>query len=60
MHERLDLCTKRSNKTSYLDINNGHYRTNQAFIVEVGFLRVHSDEDCQREGNIYNVISDFC
>ena len=47
IHERLDLCTKRANKSSYLDINNGHYRT--AFIVELGFLGVHSDEDRQRE-----------
>ena len=44
-HQRLDRCTKRTNKSSYLDINNGHYRTNQAFIVKLGFLGVHSDED---------------
>ena len=36
------------NKSSYLDMNIGHYRTNQAFIVELGFLGVHSDEDHQR------------
>ena len=48
LDERLDLCTERANKSSYLDINNGHYRTNKAFIVELGFLGVHSDEDRQR------------
>jgi hypothetical protein len=48
LQERLDLCTKRANKSSYLDINKGHYRTNQAFIVELGILGVHSDEDRQR------------
>ena len=58
LHESLDLCTKRANKSTYLDINNGHYRTNQAFTVELGFLGVHSDEDRQR--NIYTVISDIC
>ena len=31
----------------------------QTFIVELGFLGVHSDEDHQREVNIYNAISDF-
>ena len=49
LHERFDLCTKCANKSSYLNINNGHYRTNQTFIVELGFLGVHSDEDRQRE-----------
>jgi hypothetical protein len=48
-HERaLDLFTKRPNKRRYLDINDGHYRTNQTFMVELGFLGVHSDEDHQR------------
>ena len=28
----------------YLDINYGLYRTNQTFIVELGFLGVRSDE----------------
>ena len=45
---RLDLFTKRANKSSYLDINDGHYRTKQTFIVELGFLGVHSDEDHQK------------
>jgi hypothetical protein len=40
-----DLITKRANKISYLDINDGHYRRKQIFIVELG---VHSDEDHQR------------
>jgi hypothetical protein len=31
-----------------LDINYGHYRTKQTFIVELGFPGVHSDEDHQR------------
>jgi hypothetical protein len=44
----LDLFTKRANKSSSLDINDGHYRTNQTFNVELGFLGVHSDEDHQR------------
>ena len=48
LHERLDLCTKRANKSSNLDINTGHYGTNQAFIVELGFLGMHSDDDHQR------------
>ena len=48
LYERLDMCTKSPNKSSYLDINNGHYRTNQTFIVELGFLGVHSDEDHQK------------
>ena len=48
LHESLDLCNKRANKSSYLDLNNGHYRTKQTFIVELGFLGVHSDEDHQR------------
>ena len=30
---------------------------NQAFIVELGFLGLHSDEDHQRQGNIYNMVS---
>ena len=50
---RLNAQTKRR----YLDINDGLYRT---FIVELGFLGVHSDEDHQRKVNIYNAISDFC
>ena len=33
--------------------------TKQTFIVELGFLRVHSDKDHQRLVNIYNTISDF-
>ena len=44
----LDLFTKRPNKRRYLDITDGHYRTNQTFMVELGFLGVHSDEDNQR------------
>ena len=36
---------KARTKRRYLDINDGHYRTNQTFIVELGFLGVHSDED---------------
>ena len=47
-------------KRRYLDINYGHYRTKQTFIVELRFLGVHSDEDKQRKVNIYNAISDFC
>ena len=50
-----ELTTRRN-----LDINDGHYRTKQTFIVELGFLGVHSDEDHQRQVNIYNAISDFC
>jgi hypothetical protein len=34
----LDIYTKRANKRRYLDINNGHYRTKQTFIVDLGFL----------------------
>ena len=30
-----------------MDINDDLYRTNQTFIVELGFLGVHSDEDHQ-------------
>ena len=41
------LCTKRA-KRRYLDINHGLYQTNQTFIVELGFLGVHSNEDHQR------------
>ena len=44
----LDLFTKRANKSNYLDINDGHYRTKQTFIVEVGVLGVHSDENQQK------------
>ena len=55
----LDLFTKRANKRRYLDINDGLYRTKQTFIVELGFLGVHSDEDPQRLVNVYNAISDF-
>ena len=47
LHARLDLLTKRPNKRIYLGINDGHYRTNQAFIVDLGFMGVHSDEDHQ-------------
>ncbi|CDQ63233.1 unnamed protein product [Oncorhynchus mykiss] len=32
----------------YLDINGGLYGTNQSFIVDLGFLGVHADEDHQR------------
>ena len=31
----------------------------QPFIVELGFLGAHSDQDHQRYVNIYNAISDF-
>ena len=48
LRERLDMCTKHASKSSYLDISNGHYRTKQRFIVELGFLALHSDEDNQR------------
>ena len=43
----LDLFTKHPNKRRYLDITDGHYRTNKTFMVELGFLGVHSDEDHQ-------------
>jgi hypothetical protein len=42
------LCTERPNKRSYFDIYDGHYRTEQAFTMGLGFLGVHSDEDHQR------------
>ena len=42
------LCTERANKRSYFEINYVHYRTEQALIVDLGFLGVHSDEDHQR------------
>ena len=32
-----------------MDINYGLFRTKQTFIVELGFLGVHSDEDHQRK-----------
>ena len=44
LHARLDLFTKRPNKRSYYEL----YRTNQTFVVELGFMGVHSDEDYQR------------
>ena len=44
----LDLFTKRPNKRRYLDITDGHYQTNQTFMVELGFLGVHSEEDNQK------------
>ena len=40
----LNARTKRRN----LDINDGLYWTKQTFIVELGLLGVHSDEDHQR------------
>ena len=44
----VDYWTEHANKRSYFDINDGHYRTKQTFIVELGFPGVHSDEDHQR------------
>ena len=41
-----------------MDINDEPYRTNQTFIVELGCLGVHSDEDPQRKVHFYNAISD--
>ena len=42
------LCTERPNKRRYFGIYYGHYRTEQAFIMDLGFMGVHSDEDHQR------------
>jgi hypothetical protein len=42
------LCTERANKMSYFEINDVHYRTEQALILDLGFPGVHSDEDHQR------------
>ena len=41
---RLNVFTKRPNKISYLDINDGLYGINQTFFVELGFLGVHSSK----------------
>jgi hypothetical protein len=44
----MNLDLKARTKRRYLDINDGLYRTKQTFIVDLGFLGVHSDEDHQR------------
>ena len=44
----VDYWTELANKMSYFEINGVHYQTEQALIVDLGFLGVHSDEDHQR------------
>ena len=41
----LDYWAKRTNKKEVFGHKDELYRTSQTFIVELGFLGVHSDED---------------
>ena len=49
----LDYWAERANNKKVFGHKDEPFRTNQTFIVELGFLGVHSDEDHQRLVNTY-------